>query len=189
VTNPPSDEKLRRLEQAIGFKEGELLAQAHLQRTPSDVRAILQNLLQQAEAASNTVPLINAISAGYPTAFMDLSYPRRVAGEYVSGPEVQDRDAFAVRVVGNNMSPKYDEGDIVIFSPALPARSGDDCFVRFRDGTTTFKRVFLEGGQSSGPVWRLQTRCQAPPPQEIVSEDVIDLYRAVYRYQKVDGNT
>src|SRR5213082_2603153 len=45
VPNPPSDEKLRRLEQSLGFSAGELITQAHLQRTPRDVRAVLQQLL------------------------------------------------------------------------------------------------------------------------------------------------
>src|SRR6058998_389916 len=47
VTNPPSDEKLRRLEQTLGFTPGELLTQAHLQRTPRDVRAMLQKLMKE----------------------------------------------------------------------------------------------------------------------------------------------
>src|SRR5580765_6082408 len=46
VTNPPSDEKLRRLEQTLGFGAGELVSQAHLQRTPKDVRVMLQTLMQ-----------------------------------------------------------------------------------------------------------------------------------------------
>ena len=45
VPNPPSDEKLRRLEQTLGFTPGELVTQAHLQRTPRDVRAVLQRLM------------------------------------------------------------------------------------------------------------------------------------------------
>src|SRR3954451_15483122 len=47
VPNPPSDEKLRRLEQTLGFTAGELLTQAHLQRTPRDVRAMLSRLMQE----------------------------------------------------------------------------------------------------------------------------------------------
>src|SRR5947208_9634673 len=47
VPNPPSDEKLRRLEQSLGFTPGELLTQAHLQRTPRDVRAVLSRLISQ----------------------------------------------------------------------------------------------------------------------------------------------
>src|SRR5437773_1253473 len=45
VPNPPSDEKLRRLEQSLGFAASELLTQAHLQRTPRDVRAVLARLM------------------------------------------------------------------------------------------------------------------------------------------------
>src|SRR3954468_23009101 len=45
VMNPPSDEKLRRLEQALAFKAGELLSQAHLQRTRRDVRAMLNRFM------------------------------------------------------------------------------------------------------------------------------------------------
>src|SRR5687767_16030293 len=44
VPNPPSDEKLRRLEQTLGFTPGELVTRAHLQRTPSAVRAVSQRL-------------------------------------------------------------------------------------------------------------------------------------------------
>jgi transcriptional regulator with XRE-family HTH domain len=50
VANPPSDEKLQRLEQTLGFPPGELLTQAHLQRTPGDVRALLQKLLKQSNS-------------------------------------------------------------------------------------------------------------------------------------------
>src|SRR5213593_3520668 len=46
VPNPPSDEKLRRLEQTLGFTPGELITQAHLHRTPRDVRVVLQKLMQ-----------------------------------------------------------------------------------------------------------------------------------------------
>src|SRR5712671_4198031 len=46
VSNPPSDEKIGKLEQALGFPAGQLLTQAHLQRTPQDVRAMLSRLLQ-----------------------------------------------------------------------------------------------------------------------------------------------
>src|SRR5688572_14994737 len=50
VPNPPSDEKLRRLEQTLGFGAGELITQAHLQRTPRDVRAVLEKLIAQGRA-------------------------------------------------------------------------------------------------------------------------------------------
>ena len=243
VPNPPSDEKLRRLEQALDFTPGERVSQAHLQRTPRDVRAMLQSLMNgeaakkragftmkingdgpangagvalstQAPALStslddaylsgvlqelverssgnvehvptNAVPVINRVSAGYPKDFTDLSYPKGVADDYVGCPDVADRDAFAARVHGDSMTPKYREGDIVIFSPAAQPRDGDDCFVRFADGQTTFKRVFFETGEAGKPVMRLQPRNEKYRPQVVPGEAISGLYRAVYRYQRVD---
>ena len=243
VPNPPSDEKLRRLEQSLGFTPGELVTQAHLHRTPRDVRAVLTKLLQnQSDGATkrrsdegvavadsspsvatsirrsvassvdlddaylngvlhdlveksagnvehvttNAVPVINRVSAGYPKDFTDLSYPRGVADEYVSCPDVNDTDAFAARVHGDSMWPKYREGDIVIFSPTAPHKNGDDCFVRFEDGHTTFKRVFFESDEGGKSVLRLQPRNEKYRAQTIASEKVTGLYKAVFKYQRVD---
>lgn len=254
VANPPSDEKLRRLESVLGFTAGELVSQAHLQRTPRDVRAMLQRLIERGTgfrvegsvqtpvasaavasvavssssseprtlnpdlsaidlddayltgvlqdlvdrssgnieqlAASATVgspvPVINRVSAGYPRDFTDLSYPPRVADEYVSCPGILDGDAFAARVHGDSMTPKYKEGDIVIFSPAATCKDGDDCFVRFADCHTTFKRVFFETSEAARRMLRLQPRNEKYRPQVVAAEDVSGLYKAVYRYQRVD---
>lgn len=240
VANPPSDDKLRRLEQTLGFTAGALLTQAHLQRTPRDVRAVLHQLMAgagdesrgegekgkgadqiTAAAASasasgsasaslsdldaaylsgvlqvlagnvehvtaNAVPVINRASAGYPRDFTGLDYPARVADEFLSCPDVTDRQAFAARVHGDSMTPKYREGDMVIFSPALSARDGDDCFIRFADGQTTFKRVFFENGENNHPQLRLQPRNERHRPQTVPSEQVAGMYKAVYRYQRVE---
>jgi repressor LexA len=224
VSNPPSDEKLRRLEQTLGFASGELLTQAHLQRTPTDVREVLgrlmgdrregkgggKNSISNGDAATaddldvghlsgvlremvdaggmdHAVPVINRAASGYPTDFMDLSYPPRVAEQYVGCPDVCDKDAFAACVQGDSMTPKYREGDIVIFAPSLTPRSGDDCFARFGDGRTTFKRIFFEtDADARTAVVRLQPRNEKYRATVVKSGQVSGLYRAVYRYQRVD---
>ena len=237
VMNPPSDEKLRRLEQALAFKAGELLTQAHLQRTPRDVRAVLNRLMIQGTEArrhrgtkggedgeesakvaaedlgvnlddaylsgvlqemveqsagnvehvsTNAAPVINRVSAGYPKDFTDLNYPKGVADEYVACPDLNDAEAFAARVHGDSMTPKYREGDIVIFSPAATPKSGDDCFVRFGDGHTTFKRAFFESDEKGEAVIRLQPRNEKYRAQTSRSEEITGLYKAVFKYQKVD---
>lgn len=235
VPNPPSDEKLRRLEMALGFGANELITQAHLQRTPRDVRAMLQQLMQKGGeglrgqggegsskegaagtaggitvnlddaylsgalrelveksagnvemVSTNAVPVVNRVSAGYPKDFTDLSYPKGVADEYVGCPDVSDKDAFAARVHGDSMTPKYREGDIVIFSPAAGPKNGDDCFVRFEDGQTTFKRVFFENDERGRATLRLQPRNEKYRPQVIASEKITGLWKAVFKYQRVD---
>jgi len=240
INNPPSDEKLGRIEQALGFKSGELLAQAHLMRTPKEVRTMLAMLAKSSEKdakesskksngngthakssfvnridginldhayltgmlqqlvdqragnvetiGTGVVPVVNRVSAGYPKDFTDLSYPKGSADSYVSCPDVSDPDAFAARVHGDSMTPKYREGDIVIFSPKATLRSGDDAFVRFDDGQTTFKRIFFESDEGNQPVIRLQPRNEKYRAQLIPNHKINGLYRAVYRYQAVDEN-
>ena len=239
VPNPPSDEKLRKLEQTLGFTPGELLTQAHLHRTPRDVRAVLTQLLSSKkngeiaaaaaangngngkehgssssatatinldeaylngvlhelveknagnveQVATNAVPVINRVAAGYPTDFTDLNYPKGIADDYISCPDVADKDAFAARVHGDSMVPKYRQGDIVIFSPAAGTKNGDDCFVRFDDGHTTFKRVFFEKDEAGKAVLRLQPRNEKYRAQTVPSERVSGLYKATFKYQRVD---
>jgi SOS-response transcriptional repressor LexA len=84
------------------------------------------------------------------------------------------------------MVPKYREGDIVIFSPAAAPRNGDDCFVRFEDGQTTFKRVFFESDESGRSVLRLQPRNEKYRARSVPSEQVSGLYKAMFKYQRVD---
>jgi SOS-response transcriptional repressor LexA len=125
------------------------------------------------------VPLINSVAAGYPREFTDLSYPARVADEYVRVPDVCDPDAFAARIVGDSMLPDYRQGDIVVFSPSRPAKSGSDCFVRLeRDSETTFKRVFFEG-PAGQEIIRLVALNAAYPERRFPREDVAGLYPAV----------
>jgi SOS-response transcriptional repressor LexA len=133
------------------------------------------------------VPLINSVTAGYPTDFTDLGYPARIADEYVRVPQVLDPDAFAARVVGDSMTPDYREGDIVVFSPARNLKHGMDCFVRLEPNhESTFKRIFFETqspqgliDESSGEAIRLQPLNPRYPALIVPREKVAGLYAAV----------
>jgi len=128
------------------------------------------------------VPVINKVPAGYPAEFDDLGYPTGVADDYVRCPDIHDPNAFAVRVVGDSMEPKFSEGHIVVFSPAADVQNGDDCFVRLTSPhETTFKRVFFEPGKKI----RLQPRNEAYAPIIIRASRVNGVYRAVIHYQKL----
>jgi len=133
-------------------------------------------------AAGRLVPVINKVAAGYPTDFDDLDYPAGIADDYVRCPDLHDPNAFAVRVVGDSMEPKYREGDIVIFSPAAEVHSGDDCFVRFTmPHETTFKRVFFDPDNKV----RLQPRNEKYSPTIVDGKRINGLYRAVIKYEKL----
>lgn len=155
---------------------------------PGDVRSLLAEAkLQMKEgkgwiSAGRLVPIINKVAAGYPTDFNDLDYPVGIADDYVRCPDLHDPNAFAVRVVGDSMEPRYCEGDIVIFSPAVEVRNGDDCFVRFTmPHETTFKRVFFEKEDKI----RLQPRNERYSPTLVEGNRIDGIYRAVIRCEKL----
>ncbi|MEO1583685.1 MAG: S24 family peptidase [Planctomycetota bacterium] len=134
------------------------------------------------------VPLINNVPAGQPTEFTDLGYPARVADDYIRVPDLSDPDAFAARVVGDSMFPDYKEGDVVVFSPATPVRSGVDCFARLEpDHATTFKRVFFETDDEGAELIRLQPLNSSYPPQVVPRDRVAGLYRAVTVMRALDA--
>jgi repressor LexA len=131
-------------------------------------------------APGRLVPVINKVSAGYPTDFNDLDYPVGIADDYIRCPDLHDPNTFAVRVVGDSMEPKFHEGDIVIFSPAAEIQNGDDCFVRFTmPHETTFKRVFFESDNKI----RLQPRNEKYSPTIVDGKRINGLYRAVVKHE------
>ncbi|MCA9277706.1 MAG: helix-turn-helix domain-containing protein [Phycisphaeraceae bacterium] len=126
------------------------------------------------------VPLINKVSAGYPTEFTDLGYPARIADEYVRVTDIGDPDAFACRVVGDSMEPEYRQGDIVVFSPMAMIVNGTDCFARLEpDHESTFKRVYFETDANGNQMIRLQPLNNIYPPRILPREMVAGLYAAV----------
>ena len=148
-----------------------------------ELARLVERLEGNVEAVSGLgqrVPVINRVAAGYPTEFTDLGYPVGVADEYVFCPGIEDPNAFAIRVCGESMEPRYREGDILIISPAATVSSGDDCFVRIEaTEETTFKRVFFDPADEI----RLQPLNERFPPQVLPRDQVSALYRAVKRIE------
>lgn len=150
----------------------------------------LDGVLVRLQARSNisgisagvAIPLINKLAAGYPRHFTDLDYPPSVADEYVRCVDMHDSQAFAARVVGDSMEPQYHEGDIVVFSPNTPARSGDDCFVRLEgEGGTTFKRFYSDDEATI----RLQPLNSKYPAEVYPREQITGLWPAILRIERL----
>jgi len=140
--------------------------------------------LEKLPIAGKLVPIINSVVAGYPADYDDMGYPPGGADDYVRCPDLHDPNAFAVRVVGDSMEPKYQEGDIVVFSPTADVNSGDDCFVRLTDPhETTFKQVFFEEKNQI----RLQPRNNQYAPLILPREKVNGIWRAVIRYERLNN--
>ncbi len=86
-----------------------------------------------------TVPLLSSVPGGVP----NLIYHPEYVDKYVTVDDVRDDQAFALEVKGNSMAPRIEDGDIIIVSPKLEARSGDICVVRVIDEDTV-KKIKIE---------------------------------------------
>jgi repressor LexA len=86
------------------------------------------------------VPLVSAVPAGKVNTLFHPDY----VDNYVSVDDVKDPQAFALKVKGNSMAPRIEDGDVVIVSPQQEAHSGDICVVRV-NGEDTLKKVKFEG--------------------------------------------
>lgn len=75
------------------------------------------------------IPLLSSVPAGKTAAMFHPDHVER----YVTVDDIRDHNAFALVVKGKSMSPKIEDGDIVVVSPRREARSGDICVVRVND--------------------------------------------------------
>jgi SOS-response transcriptional repressor LexA len=172
------NEKFRRFIRDLVAKGGDVSGLGELiKQSGIDIEGARSSM-----AAGRLVPVINRVEAGYPQDFNDLDYPVGVADDYVRCPDLHDPNAFAVRVVGDSMEPRFRQGDIVVFSPAAEVRNGDDCFVRFRlPHETSFKRVFFEEGENV----RLQPRNERYSPIVVEGQRINGMYRAMMKIEKL----
>jgi repressor LexA len=86
------------------------------------------------------LPLVSSVPAGKVATTFHPDY----VDDYVTIDDVRDEGAFALKVKGNSMSPRIEDGDVVVVSPQTEARSGDICVVRV-NGEDTLKKVKFEG--------------------------------------------
>jgi repressor LexA len=86
------------------------------------------------------LPLISAVPAGKVAKLFHPDY----VDTYVTVEDIKDSQAFALKVKGNSMSPRIEDGDTVVVSPQHEAHSGDICVVRVND-EDTLKKVKFEG--------------------------------------------
>jgi hypothetical protein len=81
------------------------------------------------------------------------------------------------------MMPKYKDGDVLIFDPDVPVASGDDCFIHFINGSTTFRRVNFGKRDELVNLCPLNRRYKP----EIVRRDTIaGMYKALFKYVNLE---
>jgi phage repressor protein C with HTH and peptisase S24 domain len=107
---------------------------------PWTARAPAQAMAPLPRVSRPDLPVWAAAQGGEEGAMLITTSPI----EWIVRPRelVEVIDAFAVFLIGESMSPRYDQGDQLFVHPHRPPRGGDDClFVQQRDETSYYGLV------------------------------------------------
>lgn len=92
------------------------------------------------------IPVVSKVAAGDPAVYTDGEYPAGFAEEFVPSPaDLDDVQAFALRITGDSMAPRFRDGDIVICSPERVPENGDAVVAKVNGDETTCKIFYLHG--------------------------------------------
>lgn len=96
---------------------------------------------------SRKVPLIDMVAAGDWTDVAD-PYPVGDAESWELCPVPHGQNTFAVRINGESMLPKFQNGDIIFCDPSQYTNNGDYVIAKLiDDNQATFKQLVIEDGE------------------------------------------
>jgi repressor LexA len=138
----PDSNYLIRLAKETGVKtEWLLTGEGEMYPSPEPIGKIIpfhqESLLSKVNLVS--IPLYSSVPAGKTAAMFHPDYVDR----YITVDNIKDQNAFALVVKGKSMSPKIEDGDIVVVSPQQEARNGDICVIRVND-EDVLKKIKIE---------------------------------------------
>lgn len=91
---------------------------------------------------SGLIPVVSMASANGDGPCWEDAYPVGQGMEMIHRPEgVIDPKAFAVKVDGDSMSPRYENGEIVVVCPHKQVTSGMYVVAKISDGRVMVKRI------------------------------------------------
>lgn len=129
---------------------------------------------------AGTMPVIGYATGGPIDCHWDDGYPVGDGMEAILRPADLSPNAYALKILGDSMAPKYEEGEIVIVDPVKPYESGDYAVVRLKTGEVMLKKVSIMDGHiilSSINSSYSQILCR--------KKDVVFVHPVIYSKRKV----
>lgn len=90
--------------------------------------------------ASRRVPIVGEVKGGEDGYLEELQYPVGHGDGFVEY-WCRDDAAYAVRVRGDSMHPRYRAGEFVVVTPGIEAQTGSDVVVSLKDGRKLLKEL------------------------------------------------
>lgn len=120
----------RGMEQRLG------LPQRYLDQAPTQELEVLHSV----KVAAKRVPVVGEVKGGMDGYLEELQYPVGHGEGYVEYPAT-DPAAYALRVRGDSMHPRYRAGEFIVVSPSIESQPGDDVVVSLTDGRKLLKQL------------------------------------------------
>lgn len=112
-----------------------------MQRLADYLGVLLSDLTREefdTQVRAVRIPVLGSIPAGVPLeAIEDILDWEEIPSSWTQG----GTEFFALRVEGDSMFPRYEEGDVIILRKQATCDSGQDCAVMVNGNDATFKRV------------------------------------------------
>jgi phage repressor protein C with HTH and peptisase S24 domain len=160
----PSTESIAKILGATDTTLGQFVQLVQPGETPPMVRAVPLTSLTDIRIAANFDPAGHLIHEHW---------------DEVTLPDVTDPHAFALEVTDDDLSPVYQDGDILVLSPGATPRRGDRVLVRTAGGEVLIGRLVRHTAK------RLEMRALSSPGGELTMSrsDVALLARIVWASQ------
>jgi phage repressor protein C with HTH and peptisase S24 domain len=155
----------------------ESLAKA-LAATDSSIDGFVQLIGGTAQTVQ-TVPLLGFAQAGASSHFDEGGFPAGKSWDELALPSVDDEQAFALEISGDQMRPAYRDGDVIVVSPATPIRRCDRVVVK----TTGGEVMVGELKRRTAKALELQALNPSQADRTVAAADIAWIARIVWARQ------
>jgi phage repressor protein C with HTH and peptisase S24 domain len=125
---------------------------------------------------AKSIPLLGLAEAGAADHFDDAGLPAGKSWTETATPAVNDGQAYALEISGDQMEPAYRDGDVIIVAPSQPVRRGDRAVIKTSGGDVTVWQV----KRKSQKAIDLKSLSPAQPDRTLNTSDVAWIARVVW---------
>lgn len=108
------------------------------------------------------------------TEFVDNLHPGDERYEQIPTTVPVNRYTFALRVSGDSMQPKFNDGDVLVVEPEMDPNPGDYVIAKNGSEETTFKQLVKDGAD-----WYLKPLNERYPIKPLGKSTIVGVVRAV----------
>lgn len=145
---PMGDRTARKIEKAFELSRGwmDSLHSARVEHGESPDRDSKTPSFSHPGSPRKEIPVVGTTQGGPDRHWEELGYPTGWGDEYAV-IESDDPHAYILRVEGDSMSPRVNEGDYVLVEPSIEAQPGDTVVVRMVSGEVVLKYFRADYGE------------------------------------------